>query len=74
MVQGKSAKGISPLKRPTLSKKSQDKEDQIKNIYEDNKWWNYWKFQLHWNKLEWVNPRSQTKSNKPFQFIQEIYT
>ena len=29
-------------------------------------WWNYWKFQLHLQKLEWVNPRSQTKRNKLF--------
>ena len=21
-------------------------------------WWNDWKFQLHWNKLEWVDPKS----------------
>ena len=62
----KSAKGIPPLRRSTLSKKAQDKEDKIKKLYEDNKWWNYWKFQLHWKKLEWVNKISQTKIGKPY--------
>ena len=29
-------------------------------------WWNDWKSQLHWNMLEWVNPKSTTKRVKPF--------
>ena len=29
-------------------------------------WWNDWKFQLHWNMLEWVNPKSTTKQVEPF--------
>ena len=62
----KSAKGLPLLRISTLSKKPQDKEDEIKKNYEANKWWNDWKLKLHWNKLEWVNPRSQTKSDKPF--------
>ena len=66
MVYGKSAKGLPPLSRSTLSKKSQDKEDEIKKLYEANQWWNDWKLQLHWNKLEWVIPRSQIKRNKPY--------
>ena len=28
--------------------------------------WNYWTFQIHWNKLEWVNPRSHIEQNKTF--------
>ena len=28
--------------------------------------WNDWKFQLHWHKLEWVNPKSLTKRDKPY--------
>ena len=44
---GKSTKGLPPLKRPTLSKKAQDKEDKILKIYEANKWWNNWKFRLY---------------------------
>ena len=27
-------------------------------------YWNDWKLQLHWNKLDWVNPRSQIKISK----------
>ena len=29
-------------------------------------WWNDWKFQLHWNMLEQVNPKSTTKRVKTF--------
>ena len=29
-------------------------------------WWNDWKFQLYWNMLEWVDPKSTTKLVKPF--------
>ena len=29
-------------------------------------WWNDWKFQLHWNMLEWVNSKSRTKRVKHF--------
>ena len=25
----------------------------------ENQKWNDWKFQIQWNKLEWVNPRSR---------------
>ena len=56
--------------RAALSKKSQEKEDKITKLYEANNCWDDWKFQLHWNKLEWVNPISQTKRNKTFQFLQ----
>ena len=29
-------------------------------------WWNDWKFQIHWNILEWVDLKSTTKRVKPF--------
>ena len=45
---GKSAKGLPPSKRPKLSKKAQEKEDEIqKKLYEANKWWNDRKYQLN---------------------------
>ena len=47
MVCGKSAKGLPPLRRSTLRKKVQDKEVEIKKLYEANKWWNDRKLQLH---------------------------
>ena len=63
-------KGLPPLRRPILSKKLQDKEDEIKKkLYEANRYWNYWKFQLHWHKLEWVNTRGKIKREKPIQFL-----
>ena len=30
-----------------------------------NQNWNEWKFQIHWNKLEWVNSRSRIEGNNP---------
>ena len=55
----KITKGLPPLRKQKLSKKSQEKYDKIKNkLYTDNRNWNDCKFQLHWNKLEWVNKRS----------------
>ena len=62
----KIAKGLPPLKRSKLSKKAQEKEDKIqKYIYESNRWWDDWIFQLHQNNLEWVNPKTLIKRDKP---------
>ena len=69
MVYGKTAKGLPPLRRPKPSKKSQEKEDKIKKLYEANMCWNYWKSQLYWHKLEWVNPRSQIKGKTLFSLF-----
>ena len=38
----------------------------FKKLYESNRWWNDWKFKLHWNMLEWVDPKSTPKRVKPF--------
>ena len=55
------------MKRTKLSKKAQDRHDFIyKKLYESKRWWNYWRFQLHWNKLEWVDPISTPKRVKPY--------
>ena len=77
MVDGiwESAKGINLLKRSKISKKSQEKEDEIqKKLYEANKWWNDWKFQLHWNKLEWLDTKLSSKLINPIQFLQKSLT
>ena len=67
MLYGKSDRGIPPLKRTKLSKKSQERQDEIQNkLYEVNRWWNDLKSQLHWNKLEWVGPKSNPKIFKHF--------
>ena len=47
MVFGKSSKGIPPLNKRKLSKNIQEKEDEIKKLYEGNKWWNDRRFKLH---------------------------
>ena len=49
---GKSAKELPPLRRTKLSKKQERKDEIKQKLYEANKWWNDWKFQLHWQKLE----------------------
>ena len=66
MVNGKSAKGLLSLKRPNISKNYKIRRMKLKKLYKANKWYNNWKFQLHWNNLEWVNPRTFNKRNKPF--------
>ena len=44
----KCARGLPPLKRTKLSKKEQERQDEIQNkLYESNSWWNDCKFQLH---------------------------
>ena len=63
----KSALGLPPLNRKKLSKSSQGRHDCIqKKLYEYNRWWNDWKLQSHWNKLEWVYPKSNPKRVKTF--------
>ena len=55
----KGARGLPSLRITKLSKKAQERQDVIqKKLYEANKWWNDLKFQLHRNKLEWVDPKS----------------
>ena len=50
---------LPPLKKRKSSKKSQKEEDKIKRrLTGANQEWNYWKFLIQWNKIEWVNPRS----------------
>ena len=52
----KIGKNIPPLGK-TLSKKSKEKYDKIKrNLQNANHNWNDWKFHIHCNILEWVNP------------------
>ena len=71
----KIAKGLYPLKISKLSKKSQEKQNIVqKYIYEANKWWNDWTFQLHWNKLDWVDPKTIIKRNKPYSFSSKRFT
>ena len=64
---GKSAKGLPSLKRSKLSKNHKRSRMELKKkLYEANKWWNDWSFQLHRNKLEWVDPKNLIKRDKPY--------
>ena len=56
-----------PLKKTRLRKKPQNEGYEIKRkLTEANQYWNYWIFQIHWNKLEWVNPRSHDEQKIHF--------
>ena len=32
----------------------------------ENQIWNYWKFQIHWNNIEWLNPKIVVKERIHF--------
>ena len=36
-------------------------------------WWNDWKFQLHWNKLEWVDTKSTPKRVKAYSVFSKVF-
>ena len=58
---------LPPLKKSILSKRYQKEEYEIKiRLTEANQYWNDWNFQIHWNKLEQVNPRRLDKRNNLF--------
>ena len=59
MVCEKIRSEATTTKEKEIKQKSQKEEDKIKiKLHKANKDWNDWKFQIKWNKLEWVNPRS----------------
>ena len=75
MIHGKNDRGLPTLRRTKLSKKSQERQDELQNkLYEANKWWNGWKFQLYWHKLEWVDPKYNPKRVKPFPVSSMFFT
>ena len=50
-----------------LRKKEQNKEDDINmKLQQANENWNYWKFQLNLNKIEWVYQGNKYLKNNPF--------
>ena len=42
-----------------------------RRLTEINQYWNYWKFQIHWNKIEWVNPMSHNETKIHFVCLQK---
>ena len=62
------------MKRKKLGKKAQKRQDLIKNeLFLSNVWWNDWKFQLHWNMLEWVDPKTTPKRVKKFSVSSKTF-
>ena len=73
MVHVRSARGLPPLRRTKLSKKAQERQDEIKkNIYEANNWWGDWKFQLHGTSLSGLILNLTSKELNPFMFLQKV--
>ena len=65
---------LQPLQKRRLRKKSQKSLDEIQRILtEANQYWNDWKFHIHWNKLEWVNPRSRDERKNKFCLSSKKY-
>ena len=74
MVFEKCARGLTPLKRTKLIKTTQERRNYIqKKLYESYRWWNDWRFQFHWNKLEWVDPKYTPKIVKPISASSKSY-
>ena len=50
-----------------MRKKAQENKEEIKiNMQMANQAWNDWKFQIHCNKIDWVEPRSRDERKNPF--------
>ena len=63
----KMSTNLPPLKKRKPRKKSQEKEVGIKiKLHKADKYGNASKFQIHWNKLDWVNPSSCDERKNPF--------
>ena len=58
---------LPPRKKSKLSKKRQEESDKInRRLTEENQEWCDWNFQIHWNKLEWLNTWSRDEIKNPF--------
>ena len=65
---------LPSLGRPKLSKNHKRNMMKLKKLYEANRHWNDWKFQLHWNKLEWVNPIINIKRQQPYSVSSILFS
>ena len=63
----KLGQNLPPLKK--LSKTKEEENKIKRRLTEANQEWCDWKFQIHWNKLEWVNPRSRDERKIHFMFL-----
>ena len=70
----KISENLPPLKKKKLIKKSQENMDEIKiNLHKANQYWNDWKFQIHWNKLEGGNPRNRNERKNLFYVYSNLF-
>ena len=64
---------LSPLQKKKLRKKQEYKDKIKRRLTEANQEWCDWKFQIHWNKLEWVNPRSQDERKTILCVLKKLF-
>ena len=55
-----------PFNKPILMKEDQKIDDMKASLEKENYDWNGWKFQMHWNKLESVDPKRHNQKKIPF--------
>ena len=56
----------SHIKRTIFIMKPQKKYNIKENLGKANEYWNDWKLQIRWNKLEWVDPKKCNMKINPF--------
>ena len=67
LVRGKLSTEANTTKEKEIMQKKQEDGNEIKRkLTVENKESCDWKFQIYWNKLEWVNPRSRDEIKNPF--------
>ena len=67
LVCGKVRTEATTTKEEETKKKKQEEENKIKrSLTGENQVWSDWKFQIDWNKLECMNPRSRDEIKNPF--------
>ena len=58
---------LPTIKKRKLIREKQEEENKIKRrLTEANQEWCDWKFQIHWNKLGWMDPRIRDERKNQF--------
>ena len=72
LVCGQIWSEATTAKEKYIKQKSQKEEYKInRRQTEANQEWNDWKFQIHWNEIEWVNPMSRDERKINFVCLQK---
>ena len=70
----KMTKGLPTIRKKHKVRRHKRKNDKIKpKLHTANRNWNDCKFQLHYNKLEWVDPRSRILIKEPYSTSSKIH-